>query len=95
MDKTLIQEFDALAVKTRSRANSIQTRLTALLHDAIESNVDMLKVNASELNVEKIHIQTLYNALRKNAINVERGKTFVVKNVDAYYFNEAIVKINA
>jgi hypothetical protein len=93
MTDTLIKEFEALAVKTRTRANSVQTKLTALLHDAIENDASIVKVNASDLNVEKIHIQTLYNALRKNNIMVERGKSFVVKNVDAYYFNEAIIKI--
>ena len=93
MDKTLIAEFDALAVKTRTRANSIQSKLTAFLHSEIEAGKDITKVSAADLGVEKIHIQTLYNALKKNGLEVKRGASFVVEAVDAYYAKSAIVKL--
>ena len=93
LETTLIEQFDTLAAVTRIRSNSVQTKLASILNDAVIAKEKIVKITAIQLDVEKIHIQTLYNALRKNNVEVKRGQTFVVKNVDSHYFNEVIVKL--
>lgn len=88
----LMSEFDTKKTASRARANSIAHKLTEFLSSEIKANKKIFSVNALDLNVEKIHIATLYNALRENKIEIKRNETFVVDKIDNYYITKAIIK---
>lgn len=92
-DKILLQEFTEKAAVVRIRANSIANKLAMFLADEIKKGSKIVAINASDLDVEKIHLQTLYNALTKNGIEKKRGVSFVVDNLDAKYISRVVVKL--
>lgn len=89
----LLQEFTDKASKTRIRSNSIAQKLVNFLHAEIATGKKVIAVNAKDVDSDKIHIQTVYNALRKNGVDVKRGVSFVVDSIDAHYVNRLLVKI--
>lgn len=94
MDNTiLLNEFDTKASEVRIRQNSIATKLTAFLQSEKASGKKITAINASDLDVDKMHIQTVYSALRKNNIDVKRGVSFVCDNIDAHYVSRIVVKL--
>jgi len=81
----LKKEFLVEASTARVHSNSIQQKLTELLqHElALVKTGDIVQIDASDLKIAKIHLQTMYNAIRACKIEVELGKTYTRKLVDS------------
>ena len=83
--ETLKAEFFQEASTARVHANSVQSKLTEFLqHElALVKAGDIVEITAGALKIDKIHLQTMYNAIRACKIDVELGKTYTRKLIDA------------
>jgi hypothetical protein len=83
--ETLKAEFLQEASAARVHANSVQSKLIEFLQKELilVKAGEIVEVNASALKIDKIHLQTMYNAIRACKIEVELGKTYTRKLIDA------------